>query len=94
MDEVEWDSSKRESNLAKHGIDFADIGGIFSDPNLIEARDGRHDYGEDRFRVVGQVEGEILFVAYTWRGTKRRLISARKANRDERQIYQDRKASA
>jgi uncharacterized DUF497 family protein len=88
MKEATWDSRKRESNLAKHGIDFADIAEFFDDQNLVEQSDTRRDYGEPRLQALGRVGSEVLFVAYTWRDGKRRLISARKASREERQIYE------
>jgi len=88
MKDLDWDSRKRESNLTKHGIDFADLANIFKDPNLVEQIDSRRDYGETRRQAIGQIEGRVLFVVYTWRGGVRRLISARRATREERKIYE------
>ncbi|MCC7046798.1 MAG: BrnT family toxin [Alphaproteobacteria bacterium] len=88
MENVEWDSLKRESNLAKHGIDFVGVVELFDDPSLLEKPDTRHDYGEQRIQAMGRVRDQVLFVVYTWRDGKRRLISARNANREERQIYE------
>jgi hypothetical protein len=83
----EWDESKREANLAKHGIDFVDAVLIFDGP-VLERPDVRQDYGEARIGAFGKVEGRVLLLLYTWRGKKRRLISARKAGSDERKEYQ------
>jgi uncharacterized DUF497 family protein len=58
------------------------------DPRRLVAEDARRDYGEPRFRVLGVVDGRILFVVYTWRGGVCRLISARKADARERRRYQ------
>ena len=83
----EWNMAKRAANLREHGIDFADAALIFAGP-VIEARDTRADYGEPRLRAVGQVDGEIYLVAYTWRGRNRRIISAWRLNDDGRRRYE------
>ncbi len=82
----DWDDRKNAANVAKHGIDFADASRIFEAP-VLEGIDDREDYGETRVAAVGVVEGRVLFVVYTRRGETRRIISARKANRHERQAY-------
>lgn len=81
-----WDERKRASNLAKHDIDFPAAARIFDGP-VLEAPDDRRDYGELRIKAYGEVEGRVLCVIYTWRHGERRIISARKANRDETQAY-------
>ena len=82
----EWDSRKNAANIAKHGIDFEDACGIFQEP-VLERIDDRQDYAETRIAAVGVVEGRELFVVYTFRGQHRRIITARKANRHEREAY-------
>ena len=82
----EWDEAKRRANLNSHRVDFADACRIFEGPT-VEASDSRRDYGEDRIGAYGEVSGIVLFVIYVWRKGKRRLISARKAGRDERKAY-------
>ena len=82
----EWDEGKRRANLAKHGVDFVDAGRVFKG-KYHEWSDDRRNYGEGRLRVVGEVDEDILFVVYTWRGGRRRLISARRANVDERKAH-------
>jgi uncharacterized DUF497 family protein len=82
----EWDEAKRAANLDKHGIDFEFAKQIFDGPTL-EAEDTRRLYDEPRFGAFGHAGEEILFVIYTWRGARRRLISARKAGRYERATY-------
>jgi uncharacterized protein len=84
--DCEWDERKRRSNLAKHGVDFADACGIFAGPT-IEATDTRRRYGEIRIGAYGEAGGVVLFVVYTWRRGRLRLISARKAGRHEREAY-------
>jgi uncharacterized DUF497 family protein len=86
VDSVEFDPRKNASNLAKHGVDLAMAGQIWED-YVVERVDDRLDYGEIRFIALGAVEGRTLVVVYTWRGARRRLISARKANGNERKIY-------
>ena len=84
-----WDENKRSINLNKHGIDFIDAADVFNDPNRIETVDERHDYGEERLQTIGYAMPGLLFVVYTYKdnNTKRRLISARKASRKEKAIY-------
>lgn len=91
--DFEWDERKRRLNRLKHGVDLARAGTIFLGPT-IENEDGRRDYGEVRTGAFGEVDGEVLFVVYTWRGAKRRPISARKAGRDERAKYRQAVARA
>ena len=83
----EWGEEKRQTNLEDHGVDFEDAALIFENP-VIEAQDTRADYGEPRFRALGQVDGEFFMVAYTWRGTNRRIISAWKVDDDGRKRYE------
>lgn len=47
------------------------------------------DYGEARIQVIGRAGADVLFVVYTWRGGSRRIISARQANRRERNAYRE-----
>jgi len=82
----EWDERKSEANLRDRGFDFAYATLVFDGPTL-EMEDDRADYGERRVQVIGQAEGDVLFVVYTWRGDTRRIISARLANRRERDAY-------
>jgi uncharacterized protein len=81
-----WHDNKNSINIEKHGFDFNTAKRIWLG-DVIELPDSRKDYGEDRFVVFGEVDGEIIAVVYTWRGTLRRIISARKANGGERHGY-------
>jgi len=80
----EWDESKRRANLAKHLVDFHDATQIFDGPVFEETR-RRH--GEDRVLAIGLMQGVEIVVVYVMRGKRRRIISARRAHRDERQAY-------
>jgi len=92
MMDFEWDADKAALNLRKHGVSFEDATRVFLDPNRIETFDGRDAYGEDRWKTVGLVEPALLAVVYTARGENGdviRLISARKADADERAQYRE-----
>ena len=84
--EFEWDLIKNQRNIEKHGIDFVDAVCIFKRPTL-EVVDNRRDYGEKRIAAMGVVEDVLLYVVYTTRAGIRRIISARRANRREREKY-------
>ncbi len=82
----EWDKTKCELNLQKHGIDFADVTEIFAHPHLIK-EDIRQDYGEKRWISIGKMREYIVVVVFTLRGNYVRIISARKANKKEEGVY-------
>ena len=84
----EWDPDKNAANIAKHGIDFEDAIRIFEGP-VLESTDERRRYGEVRIVAFGVVEDRELAVVYTMRGGHRRIISARRAHRRERQAYRE-----
>jgi len=92
-DNFEWDRSKAASNRAKHGISFEEAKGIFRDPDPIDLLDTRADYGEERYIRIAMTEGKVLFVVYTERDGRIRLISARKAEKDEQDRYYRQKAT-
>jgi uncharacterized protein len=83
--EFELDPMKDEANKTKHGLPL-DLGAQIFDGPFIEEEDQRYAYGEARFVATGPVAAladRICVVVYTWRETKRRLISFRKANDQE-----------
>lgn len=80
----EWDEGKRRANLAKHLIDFQDATQIFDGP-IFERVQRRH--GEDRVFAIGLMDDIEIVVVYVMRDKRRRIISARRAHRDERQDY-------
>ena len=81
----EWDEQKRQVNIKKHGVDFIDVPELF-DGDVVILPDERVDYGEPRFIVIGILNNQVFVVAYTERGDNIRIISARKATKNE-QIY-------
>jgi uncharacterized DUF497 family protein len=85
---LEWDAAKQRSNLRKHGVDFADVAEIFHGPLLVHP-DTREEYGEERWIGVGVIRGRVMVIAFTDRGEDvLRIISLRKANRNERKNYE------
>ena len=82
----EWDDEKYQVNVKKHGIYFEDAARVFLDEFLIDDYDEEHSDNEDRIKVIGKVE-KILVVIYTERGEVNRIISARLANKEERNDY-------
>jgi uncharacterized DUF497 family protein len=88
--EFEWDAEKAALNSRKHDVPFPFATRVFLDPNRMEWVDKRRNYGEPRWIAVGLVDGIEITVAFTMRGDAIRLISARKAERNEREDYWNR----
>lgn len=85
----EWDDKKAAINLQKHGVSFETAILVFQDEDRIELYDSAHSADEDRYNTIGLVK-DVLFVVYTERKNRVRIISARPANRKERSMYYDR----
>lgn len=83
----EWDEAKNLANIRKHGIPFEYACDVFKGPIWV-SEDTRKAYGEPRWRAIGELLGSVVAVAYTKRGSRIRIISARKASRNERKAYQ------
>jgi uncharacterized DUF497 family protein len=86
--EIEFDPEKAAINLQVHKITFEDAALVFVDPHRIERRDDSegNTSGEEGWQTLGMVD-KVLFVVYTERGDKTRLISARAANKAEKRSY-------
>ena len=82
----EWDERKNQQNIEKHGISFRRAATIFNG-RVLQWEDSRKDYGEERQIAIGRIESRILQVVYTLRNQHLRIISARKATKDERRKY-------
>ena len=82
----EWDEDKRSSNLEKHGVDFVRVAKIFRSL-VFENLDEREDYGEERIIALGHTEGSFYVVIYTLRDKNRRIISAWKASKNDKEKY-------
>lgn len=86
----EWDENKNASNIRKHQIDFNDISELFQRPMLIDYDDGR-DYNEERWIGIGLLRNVAVAIVFTERGKNTiRIISARKATKEERRQYDER----
>ena len=84
----EWNEEKNILNQRKYGISFETTAYVFTDENYIEMYDFEHSINEDRYIAIGRV-GDVLFVVFTERKEKIRLISARLATEAERRLYYD-----
>jgi len=85
-----WDETKARANLRKHGVAFVEACSVFADENARLIYDPDHSRAEDRFVLLGfSARLRLLIVCHTYRETEGviRLISARRANRDERRQY-------
>lgn len=82
----EWDESKRLVNLQRHGLDFADAWRIFESYRVIFI-DDRFDYGESRLVTIGILSGRIVTTVYTEDDEITRIISLRKATKNEQTKY-------
>jgi len=86
VEKLEWDEAKSARNRAERGFDFEFAKCIF-EGDVLERVDARRDYGEERIVAFGKIEDEVVAIVYTRRGTARRIISARRASRKEREAY-------
>jgi uncharacterized DUF497 family protein len=87
--EFEWNQNKAVLNLEKHGVSFPEAATVFNDPLSATFPDPDHSIGESRYIIIGVSRfGQVLVVAHTERGEKVRIISARKATRQEKRFYE------
>ena len=85
-----WDDDKNKSNIRKHGVSFNEAATVFSDDNAILVKDEEHSDYEERFIIIGiSKNSRILVVCHCCRENESviRLISARKANNKENELY-------
>lgn len=80
----EWDEAKRLATLQKHGIDFLDLGRFFGSRHLLA---GARSEGESRFLAIGELNGLVIAVVFTERNGRKRIITARRARRYEREDF-------
>jgi uncharacterized DUF497 family protein len=85
--EFEWDPDKAKSNLRKHRVPFLMACEVFKDEARVEREDVSGNHDEDRWLVLGRIGHTILSVVCTQREERIRLISARRANRNEQRTY-------
>ncbi|MDW8215689.1 MAG: BrnT family toxin [Roseiflexaceae bacterium] len=86
----EWDDTKAVQNIKKHGVSFEEASTVFEDPLFITFLDEEHSFDEDRYITIGvSIKNNLLLVAHTDRGDTIRIISARKATKNERRFYEE-----
>ena len=87
MLDFEWDDDKAAANVRKHGVSFEQAALAFRDLFAVEWLDMSESYGEERIILVGTSQGQILAVVYTEREERIRIISARRATKNEKDTY-------
>lgn len=83
----EWDDHKAQTNFRDHNVTFEEAMLAFEDPDGIDEIESSMHYGEERWKLIGVAEGKVLVVIHTPRENRTRIISARKAERHEREDY-------
>ena len=91
----EWDTGKETINVQKHSVSFEQASYVFADPFALNRYDDKHSDEEDRWVILGKSLNEVILVVVhtfmTEEGTEFvRIISARKATKKEKQVYQQR----
>jgi len=87
--QFEWNLRKNTANFRKHGFDLADAAPMFEGP-MLALPDTRQDYGEERWIGIGTTNGRVAVVAFAECGEDCiRIISLRKANRRERELFEE-----
>ena len=81
-----WNETKRKANIAKHGLDFADAARVFDSP-MVLFEDDRQDYGEQRMIGIGLLESLVVLIVHVESETNIRIISMRKADSNETNLY-------
>jgi len=84
--EIEFDLDKEARNRVRYKMGFGGAEAIF-DGFHIDDEDDREDYGETRFVTLGRIGRQVVVCVWTPREAKARIISLRKAEKDEREIY-------
>lgn len=87
--EFEWDKEKAVANFKKHGVSFEEAELAFEDENAVEIYDELNSEEEIRFQIIALSSVRLLFVLFTVREEKIRIISARKANAKQAKIYNE-----
>ena len=81
-----WDETKRRANIAKHGLDFADAEKVFAGP-MVLFEDDRTDYSEQRMIGIGLLDYLVVLIVHVETNDTIRIISMRKAESDETDLY-------
>lgn len=88
----EWDEEKSQANERKHGFGFEEVLDMFEDPFLLETFDVKHSTPEEeRFLALGMTHGVLVVITcFTERSGRTRIISSRRALKEEKEIYYER----
>ena len=87
---IEWDPRKAKSNIKKHGVSFEEAATALSDPMAATGVDPDHSISEERYITFGISEkGRLVVVSHTEKDEAIRIISARKASKGERGLYEE-----
>ena len=81
-----WDEAKRQVNLRKHGLDFADASAVF-EGTTFTFEDDRFDYGEQRYITLGLLHGRVVIIAHMEHHDEIRMISMREGTKREQILY-------
>lgn len=93
--EFEWDRGNTDKNLKRHKVDNREAEEIFFDKKRFVFKDKLHSLGEERIRIIGKTKKKrLLFVVFTKRGKKIRIISARDINKKEVHLYEKKVSSS
>jgi hypothetical protein len=88
--EFEWNPDKAVINLKKHNVSFQEAATVFNDALSVTFPDPDHSVGENRYIIIGISRfGQVLVVSHTDRENRTRIISARRATRQERRFYEE-----
>jgi uncharacterized protein len=88
MEPFEWDETKAQRNLIKHGVSFEEAATVFEDHNAVTIEDTAHSFQELRYIDIGLSDRHrLLLVSYTERATRIRIISARPCTTREARLY-------
>lgn len=82
-----YDPAKKKSNLIKHGLDFDEAKRVIESGNTVTFEDNRYEYDEPRFITLGNLDGSIVVIVTTESDSEIRIISMRKADKNEQKIY-------
>ena len=87
--EFDWDEGNRQKNWEKHQVDYRECEEVFFNQPLLVNEDVKHSFQEQRYYVLGRSDaGRALFLVFTIRNNKIRIISARDQSKKERTIYE------
>lgn len=88
-DDFEWDDVKNAATRAKRDLELVTAALLFDGRHRVERVSPKSPPTELRYETMAEVKGRVPFCVWTWRGTRRRIMSLRLAHRSERRAYQE-----